>query len=210
MDHIIHEVDEDLKRERLHQLWRNFGTHIVMFSVAVLVGTASIVGYKQYITSRNETETDILVQASEMIDAKKPADAKKLLEQHVGEMHDALQIMAQLWLGQLYHNDGDMAKANGYYAQVSSQKQEPELAAYAALLQENTPKEFENSAVFAALLKEKKASQLLHEGKKAEAVALLQALEKDATTPGSMRARLNLLILGNETGAAIAPKTTAP
>jgi hypothetical protein len=199
MDHIIQEIDDDLKRERLQNLWRSFGSHIVALSVVVLVGTAGLVGWKEYRDARNQSATDTLVSVRELIETKKSDKAREKLEAALPDMHGALKLIGQLWLGQIYQNEQKLDKADALFAEVRSQKDEPELAAYADLLHSKTSDEFKNSSMFTALSKEKQGVALLKSGDRMGAAAIFKALEEDATTPETMRTRINLLLLTLET-----------
>lgn len=195
MDHIIQEIDDDLKRERLQNLWRNFGSHIVTLSIVILIGTVGIVGWKEYRDARDQEATDSLVFARELIESKKEDKALALLEEKVPAMRGSVSYIGKLWLAQLYMNVGKQDKAEGLLAEVTAQKDEVELAAYANLLSSKNNERFSNKDMFRALLQEKQALAALQQGDRMQAARILKALEEDATTPNSLRTRANLMLI---------------
>ncbi len=195
MDHIIQEIDDDLKRERLQNLWQNFGSHIVALSIVVLLGTAGLVGWKEFHHARNQAATDVLVSTRELIESKKYDKAREKLEAALPDMHGSLKLIGQLWLAQLYHNDGKRDRADEIYAHVRDQQDEPELAAYANLLHSKSDEKFLSATAFSSLSKEKQGLTLLKAGKRVEAASLFKALEEDVMTPSSMRTRINLILM---------------
>lgn len=48
MTDIFHEIEEDLRRERLRRLWDRFGAYIIALAVLVVLGTAGWSGYKYW------------------------------------------------------------------------------------------------------------------------------------------------------------------
>ena len=192
MDHLIQEVDEELRRERLYKLWRSFGKHIVVITVLILGMTSGIVAWRGYQDAQQQKWTDILLKAQEEMSINNPQAAIKLLERTSPAMQGNLQTIAQIWLAQLHLQQNHIKKADEVLAQAASHGSD-DYSAFAALL--HSGETATSNTVFASLSHEKQAIALLNNGKNVEALKALKALEQDAATNESTRARINLLLL---------------
>jgi hypothetical protein len=83
-DEFIREVDEAVRQDRWLQLWKQHGAYIVAGALAIVVGTAAGVGWRNY-------------QASQRLDeARRYAAAAQLLRQdHAKEAADAFLALAR-------------------------------------------------------------------------------------------------------------------
>jgi hypothetical protein len=206
MDHLIQEVDEELRRERLHQLWHNFGRHIVVISICILLFTAGVVAWQSHQASLQQKWTDILLNAQEMMDEGEIKNAIALLERTSPAMEGELRTIAHIWLAQLYLGSNDPKKADEVIARIQANGNSDYTAV--AQLFSSAPADSKSNTTFHILMQEKQAINLLDTGKKIDAIASLRSIEEDATTPDSMRARINLLLLQIE-GKNIEPKPAA-
>lgn len=48
MSDIFQEVDEDLRREEFNKLWKQYGGYIIGACVAIVIGSAAVVGWRAY------------------------------------------------------------------------------------------------------------------------------------------------------------------
>jgi hypothetical protein len=190
------EVDDELRRERLQKLWQRFGQYLVILSIAVVVVTAAIVGWKSYQTSKNERFTAELLKAQSVISSTKPLDALPVLTQLMDEASPNVAALARLWAIQLLssENKKDEAKALADAAEATSMP-EPYgdiLSLYKTVLG-STETQNPTESEFSVMLKEAQAVALI-EGNPAEAKALLKAIEQDAAATESQKERAMLLL----------------
>ena len=82
-DMMAREIDEELRRERLLQLWDKYGTYVVAAAVALVVG---VIGYQYYQSRRaaaNEAASIQYIIALRDLAFNKNAEAQKALEELV-------------------------------------------------------------------------------------------------------------------------------
>ena len=60
---LIHDVEESLKQERLHALWKEYGPYLIGGVVIAILLTALISGYRTWEQKTGEAKTEILVDA---------------------------------------------------------------------------------------------------------------------------------------------------
>lgn len=63
MTDIFHEVEEDLRRERMRSLWDRFGLYVVLVAVLIVVLTAGYRGYVYFQTKAEQTAGDEFLTA---------------------------------------------------------------------------------------------------------------------------------------------------
>ena len=64
MSDLFTEVDEALKQERLEKLWQQYGGFFIGFIAMIILGTASVEGYKSWNTSQNIRQTNLYIDAT--------------------------------------------------------------------------------------------------------------------------------------------------
>jgi hypothetical protein len=76
MSDIIREVDEELRRERLANIWKNYGGYIVLGAFLIIAGTAGWRGYEYYAGKQAEAASERFVAAQKLAaDATKTDEA---------------------------------------------------------------------------------------------------------------------------------------
>ncbi len=56
MSDIFREIDEELRRDNLQQLWAHYGRYVIGLAVAAVIVTAGVVGWRQYQLHQREAE----------------------------------------------------------------------------------------------------------------------------------------------------------
>ncbi len=77
MADIFHEIDEDLRRERLSRIWSRYGAYIVALVVVVLLGVAGWRGYEWYRTQQAEAAGARFAAALRLAGEGKHEEAEK-------------------------------------------------------------------------------------------------------------------------------------
>lgn len=63
MSDIFEEVGEDLRRDQYVKLWKAYGKYLVAIIAAIVLGTATGVGYQEYASSRKNAASDLYEDA---------------------------------------------------------------------------------------------------------------------------------------------------
>ena len=68
MGDIFQEVDEEVRRDRFNKFWKEYGAYVIAAAVALVLGTAASVGWREYNAQRQQEDSDRFAAA-----AKRPA-----------------------------------------------------------------------------------------------------------------------------------------
>jgi hypothetical protein len=85
MSDIFREVDEELRRDRLEQLWKRYGSWIIAAAVVVVVATAAVTFWREYQRKQRQAE------------GVRYAEALTLA--HGGKTEQAIEALAKLGTG---------------------------------------------------------------------------------------------------------------
>lgn len=58
MGDIFEEVDEEVRRDRFNQVWKDYGRYFIAAAVALVLGTSASVGWREYNTQRQQSDSD--------------------------------------------------------------------------------------------------------------------------------------------------------
>lgn len=70
MSDLFIEVDEAMKQEKLQKLWNDYGSALITFIAALIIGTAGNAGYKAWQKETNITQTNLYFEATEQTSAE--------------------------------------------------------------------------------------------------------------------------------------------
>lgn len=76
MTDIFHEIEEDLRRERMRKLWDRFGSYLIALALLVVAGTAGWSGWKYWREQQAFKASAAFEAASELAAAGKYQDAE--------------------------------------------------------------------------------------------------------------------------------------
>ncbi|MDH5773115.1 MAG: tetratricopeptide repeat protein, partial [Rhodospirillaceae bacterium] len=62
-DALMREINEELREEQMHKLWKRYGGFIIGIALSVVVVVAGYQGWKTYTTSVRMSESEILYSA---------------------------------------------------------------------------------------------------------------------------------------------------
>lgn len=192
MSDLLKEIQDDMRRERAENMWRNFGRQAVGISIAVVLGTIGAVGWKSYQSSENTAMTSLLVTGLNRMEVEDYKGALAAFEEASRETSDPKYGIAMLRKAELQRKTGDLAAAQETYrALAASGGKHEAFAALAAMLaaKEEVIAEPAKGAPYYHLQREWRAWQLVDQDKKDEAVAIFTALNDDAETPVPVRGR---------------------
>ncbi|MEK9754871.1 MAG: tetratricopeptide repeat protein [Rhodospirillaceae bacterium] len=118
-DVLLREIDEDLKQERLAQLWKTYGNYAIAGALVLVLGVAGTKGWQSYQLSQHRAEGERMAKAQRLIDQGKPKDALTELQALAGDAGKGYAMLARFRAAALTGKDGDPAKAAGMYAAIA-------------------------------------------------------------------------------------------
>jgi hypothetical protein len=223
---IFQEVEEDVRREKLEQIWRQYGPYIIGAAAALVLFTGALTGWRAYESRRQAERARAFIEAAALSESN-PPEAVKAFET-LGARSGSYALLARFRAAEALLKQGERTKAAALYdgiaADSSAQQRLRELAALkSAYLGADTMSLADLRARLAPLTRadgawrhlarELLAFAALEEGEKDSAIAEFRKLVDDSTTPDGVRSRAETMlgILGAPTAAqAKLPSPSSP
>lgn len=120
MSDIFQEIDEDLRRDRLTGLWKRYGNFVAAAAALVVLGTAGIVGWREYRERQNKAQADVFIKAMEQVEAGEAAAAKAAFGQLAKDAGAGYAMLARLQQAALLAKGGDSAGAVKLYEEIAA------------------------------------------------------------------------------------------
>lgn len=119
MSDILREIDEDLKREQMEQLWKRYGKYVLIVGVAIVVITSGAMFYKSYMQQQRMAATDHLIEAVDAVQ-KKGADADILAAFDLAEKsgQDGISLLADFQKAAFLADKGNGTEAAAIYKKL--------------------------------------------------------------------------------------------
>lgn len=203
-DLLIREVDEDLRHDRMHAVWRQYGSLFFAAAISVVVAVAAWQAWQNWQMRQRLASSDKFVAALSLVDAGRKEDALKQLGTLSLDGTPGYRLLAKLeeaevLLGtgdvkgtlavyQLIINDTgvdqiyrDMARLKAAY--ISLDSGDPAVIDHQVepLIQDANPWRFE--------AREIQALNAIKRGETTRAVEVYKALADDSAAPQAIRAR---------------------
>lgn len=124
-DSFIREVNEELRSEQVRAVWRRFGPVLIGGAVAVVIGTASYVGYEYWRESKAAVSGDQFLTALDLAGEKKTDEALSALKKLETEGAGSYPVLAQLRTATLLEQKKDMAGAVTAFDAVAADSKAP-------------------------------------------------------------------------------------
>jgi len=74
---IFQEVDEEVRRDQASAYWKKYGRYVIAILVAVILGTAAHVGWREYDKRQRTKDSDAFIAAVDLIRQGKAGEAKE-------------------------------------------------------------------------------------------------------------------------------------
>lgn len=94
MADIFHEVDEEVRRERLKQLWDRFGVYIIALAVLVVIGIGAWRGYEWYIAKQAAAAGAQFEHAVQLGEQGKQAEAEAAFDKLAAQAPPGYRALA--------------------------------------------------------------------------------------------------------------------
>ena len=111
MTDIFHEVEEELRRERLRTLWDRYGIFVIGAAVALVLVTAGYRGWLYWQNGRAASSGDMFVTAVDLADNDDYPAAITALEKVIAEGTGGYPVLARFRLATVKASSGDTAGA---------------------------------------------------------------------------------------------------
>ena len=227
-DEIFREVDEELRKERFEQLWKDYGAYFAAAAVALVLAVG---GWKftEYLQARRAAEAGARFNSALLLlESRKTEDAEKALRELSGTGQGGYRALSRLRLASLEQASGRTDEAVKAYDGVAADTRVDALlrglaglkaamlridaADWTEMQNRLTPlKDAKNP--WHASAKELSGLAAWKAGKFAEAEQEYQTLVESRATPGGIRQRSEMmlvLLLGAAKASAAAPIETGP
>jgi hypothetical protein len=119
-DNIIREVDEELRRDRMRQFWRQFGPWLIVAAVAVVLGVAGYEGWNWWTKTQAARSSDQFYAATKIADGTDVAAAKKALDDVIAQGSGGYPMLAQFREASLLASQGKVDEAVAAYDALGS------------------------------------------------------------------------------------------
>jgi hypothetical protein len=121
-DSIFREIDEEMRREQILKIWKNYGTYIIAAAVAIILGVG---GYQVYLARSQaaiEASGSEYDAATQLIAGGKAAEANAALEKIARSGPSGYATLSQLRLAATAAKAGKPAEAIAAYEALSKDR----------------------------------------------------------------------------------------
>jgi hypothetical protein len=229
-DGLLREVEEELRRERLEKIWKQYGTYILAAALVIVLGVLGFKYWESHRLTAAQTSGSRYEEALLLVNEKKEGSAEKEFEKIAVDGAGGYRSLAQLQLAGTQNKQGKKADAIATYEALANDgSADPMLRDFARLqaaglrIGEADFTEIENRLTplmgdqspwrFSA--RELLGLAAFKAGKTTEARTILTPLLVDQATPEGITERAQIVMAEIASGeiankAASTPATVAP
>lgn len=110
-DGLIREVNDELKQDKLHEIWKKYGNYIIAFVVLLIGATATIEGYKSWKSSVEAKEAKEFVSAISDADNLEMDAAITSFEKISNSARTDFKDLAKLQIANIYLKNSKIEEA---------------------------------------------------------------------------------------------------
>ncbi len=209
-DALFREIDEDLRRDRLEQLWKRYGSWLIALAVVIVVAVAGREAW-QWMERREALSASTRYLAAIDLAARDPVQAQQAVRSLAADGPAGYAVLARLKEAALYMQQGNLPAAAAVYAEIENKAPRPAfrdlaiiLGGYASLSGTPTPEAIgEWRGKLASLAadaspwrfsaRELLATLELQSANPGKARELFAAIAADTEAPADMRARAQMI-----------------
>ncbi|MFQ5958480.1 MAG: tetratricopeptide repeat protein [Alphaproteobacteria bacterium] len=217
MSEIFREVDEEVRRDQLTKLWRMYGSYVIAVAVAVVLGVAANVGWKEYRLSQRLADGVRFSAALDLLDGGQSGLAAQRFAELADDAGAGYAVLARLReaeaLAAAGDTDGAVAALDRLAADDGTDRAFRDLARLRAVLYliDSAPAvELDRrlapgmggDSAGRASARERSGLVAMRSGETARAREIFTGLIEDASVPPALRGRAGELLaaLGGRTG----------
>jgi hypothetical protein len=119
-ENIIREIDEELRSDRVRNLWRRYGSWVIVAAVLIVLAVALNEGWQWWKNSNSATSSDQFYAALELADGTDLAAARDALNGVIASNHAGYPALARFRSAALLAKDGKAAEAIAAYDAIAT------------------------------------------------------------------------------------------
>lgn len=120
MSDIFREIDEELRRENLRQLWSRFGKYIIGVAVLAVVVTAAVMGWREYLYRQRQADGVRYAAALQLVEQGKNAEASAAFGELAQSSGGGIAALARLEEAAAKVKTGDVKGAVAIYDRLAA------------------------------------------------------------------------------------------
>ena len=212
-DVLFQEIEDDLRQDQANKFWTDYGKYIVGAAVALVIGVASLQGWKAYDLKQRQEAGEAFAVAQKFVIENKSDEALKAFDAIAGK-GSGYGVLAKFRSAALLNDSGDLTGSIATYKQLAEdsgvsvfyQNMAIIIGAFAELDNKDTNEALigRTGALNSAnnpwrhSAREILALNALKNGDNTKASEFFKVIAEDATTPQSMKMRASemLIIIG--------------
>ena len=114
-DLLFQEIDDELRQDRAHKLWRAYGQYVIGTALALVIGVGGYQGWQKYQLSARLADGRKFTAATELAEAKKFDDAFKAFAELSDSGGKGYQLLARFNQARLLAEKGEAGSAATAY-----------------------------------------------------------------------------------------------
>jgi len=214
---LFREVDEEVRQEQLHKLWKKYGGYIVALVLAVVLGVGANIGWREYRRTTMEAEGTSFAAAVDLATKGETEQAKAAFATLADESSDGYAALARLREAGVLRAAGDIDGAAAALDVLANDDSAPDelrdlarLQAAMALVDRASADDLERrlepllgpESAWRASAREVLGLAALRRGDRSVAKEIFSALAIDEAAPAALRGRAAemLAVLGGDGG----------
>lgn len=119
-DNIIREIDEELRSDRMRNLWRRFGIWVIAAGAAIVLAVAVNEGWQWYQSTNSSASSDQFYSALELAEGSDIPAAQDALNKVIAANHGGYPVLARFRSAALLAKDGKTAEAIAAYDAIAT------------------------------------------------------------------------------------------
>ncbi|WP_193227579.1 tetratricopeptide repeat protein [Aureimonas psammosilenae] len=119
------EVNEEIRQQRVHDLWRRFGRWLIVAAVVLVIATGAYLAYRQYTVAQANAAGDRFIAAVDLADADKFDEAVTQLDAIAKSGAGSYPLLADLRLASIRARQGDLKGAFEGFDKVAKDTNAP-------------------------------------------------------------------------------------
>lgn len=120
MSDIFREVDEEVRRDKAADLWKKYGNYVIIACVALVLGTAGRVGWREYHAAQQAEDADAFAVAAELAEAGDAAAATSAFGALAADADTGYGVIAAFREAQQRSKAGDRDAAVAIYDRIAT------------------------------------------------------------------------------------------
>jgi len=208
-DLLIREVDEDLRQDQMHALWKRYGSLVAVAAVAVVAAVAAWQVWQKWDMRQRLTSSDAFVAALALAENDKKDEAMKQLGALAADGTSGYRLLAKLEKAEILAGTGDIDGAIADYQSLAADSSVDQVyrdmaklksaylgldAADPAVTDRQIEPLTQETSPWRFIAREIQALDAIKRGETTRAVELYKGLADDTVAPQGIRTRASEML----------------